>query len=477
MSTDEIQGLRQRLAELQQRLGALPPMSPRANLMTEIMELRKQLRVLEERSGGGRPEQTAAPQSSTAPAVTPLELLAVEPAALIDTAAAVARVQQLLASGQGVGAECAGDLAQAGELLAEIGPARLGGAGAPAADLWEQARRALVELLAGLDGPGTGEVAPEQRVRAGRALGLLVDPRTPLDDDAWRASLAVLTTAFTAGGDHYWRHVPAGRYLTGGWAEDDPYAGPMQRDQWVDMVSVPAFWIARLPVTVAQFALFVADGYLDDSYWTPNGLLWRAEHAASKSWGEPQHRGANQPVVYVNWYEATAYCRWLGARLDGALPEGYTLRLPTEAEWEAAASYDGTTQRRDHPWGKEALTVGRAVTRDWKLVAPAPVGLCPTGAAACGALDLAGGAWEWCGSAEESYPRSATTLIDDHPVDKILAPMRGGSWAEMVRRGGVGGSWAESSRAATCGSRQALGPVYIARNDTGLRLALAPRQV
>ncbi|HEU4323355.1 MAG TPA: SUMF1/EgtB/PvdO family nonheme iron enzyme [Roseiflexaceae bacterium] len=475
MSTDEIQGLRQRLAELQKRLGALPPMSPRANLMTEIMELRKQLRVLETPPADASPEQTA-PGSDAKPSVVPLEPVAVQPAAQIDTGAAIARVQQLLAVQQGVGAERVGDLAQAGELLAEVGLARLREAGAPAADLWQQARRELVELLAGFDGPGADDVPPEGRVRAGRALGLLGDPRTPLDDDAWRASLAALATEFTASGDHYWRSMPGRSYLTGGWAEDDPYAGPMQRDQWVDMVSVPAFWIARLPVTVAQFALFVADGYHDDSHWTPNGLLWRAEHAASKSWGEPQHRGANQPVVYVNWYEATAYCRWLSARLAPALPEGYTLRLPTEAEWEAAASYDGTLQRRDHPWGKEVLTLGRAVTRDWQLVAPAPVGLCPAGVAGCGALDLAGGAWEWCGSAEESYPKWANTLVDDHLVQKILAPMRGGSWAEMVRRGGVGGSWAESSRAATCGSRQALGPIYIARNDTGLRLALAPRQ-
>ncbi|GAB4195188.1 MAG: hypothetical protein OHK0022_11720 [Roseiflexaceae bacterium] len=477
MSSDEIQALRQRLAELQQRLGALPPLSPRANLMTEIMDLQKQLSVLEGRAGAGSAEQTSSSPSPVGPVVEALEPLAGQPAAQIDTVATLALVRVLLDRHQGVSAERAGDLAQAGELLAEIGPARLREAGAPAAELWEQTRRELAVLLAGFDGSGAGEVAPDMRVRAGRALGLLGDPRIPLDDDAWRASLTGLSTALAAGGEHYWRYVPAGSYLTGGWAEYDPYAGPMQRDQWVEMVPVAAFWIARLPVTVAQFALFVADGYRDDSYWTPGGLQWRNEQAASKSWGGPQHRGANQPVVHVNWYEATAYCRWLEARLGSALPEGYTLRLPSEAEWEAAASFDGTRQRRDHPWGKEEITLGRAVTRDWRLSAPAPVGLCPTGAAACGALDFAGNVWEWSSSAEENYPRRANLLTDDHPVGKMHAPMRGGSWAELIRMGGAGGSWSESSRAASCGSRYALGPIYISRHDTGLRLALAPRQV
>lgn len=389
------------------------------------------------------------------------------PPAIITPAAEIsailARVGELLAQQRGVSADRANDLAHAGELLAEIGRDRLLRSGTPAAGLWERLRTELAALLNGLDGPGTGAVAPHERIRAGNALGLLGDPRFPLTDSEWQTSLATLASQFSANGVSYWRYVPAGTYLIGAWAEYDPYAGPMQRDQWSELAEISSFWLARLPVTVAQYRRFVIEGYRDDAYWTAHGLIWRREHSAAKTWDDNQ--GANLPAASVNWYEATAYCRWLNARYGAALPAEYIFRLPSEAEWEVAAAYDGTNQRRPHPWGDANLTVERAATAIWRLSSPAPVGLCPAGMAACGALDLIGGCREWSGSAEESYPKWATNLVNDHPLPQSVAPL-------SVPLRGV--SWRESCAAPSNGARSASWPdTRLA--DTGFRLALAPR--
>ncbi len=151
-----------------------------------------------------------------------------------------------------------------------------------------------------------------QRLDAGIALGLLGDPRFPVSIEEWRASLAHRSQTLTEAGDHYWRYVPAGRYRIGGWDEGAPAAEH----------ALAEFWIARLPITVAQFARFVNKGYRDDSHWTPRGLPRRGDSAAPFRWGDPQSSGANQPVVFVTWYEVTAFCHWLSAQLAAVLPPG-----------------------------------------------------------------------------------------------------------------------------------------------------------
>jgi formylglycine-generating enzyme required for sulfatase activity len=69
----------------------------------------------------------------------------------------------------------------------------------------------------------------------------------------------------------------------------------------------------------------------------------------------------NQPVIDVNWYEATAFCAWLTEQPGDALPAGYALRLPTEAEWEASAAWDGRGGRRPYPWGAAEPTPELAI--------------------------------------------------------------------------------------------------------------------
>lgn len=123
-----------------------------------------------------------------------------------------------------------------------------------------------------------------------------------------------------------------------------------------------------------------------------------------------------------------AYCAWLTERLKDKLPAGYMIRLPTEAEWETAASFDGSVERRSYPWGPDAPTLERAIYDAADLSAPVPVGCCMAGMAACGALDMAGNVWEMQASEYRVYPEGSHEPQKD--LTRGQVPWRGGSWGD-----------------------------------------------
>ncbi|MCS6879936.1 MAG: SUMF1/EgtB/PvdO family nonheme iron enzyme [Oscillochloridaceae bacterium] len=84
------------------------------------------------------------------------------------------------------------------------------------------------------------------------------------------------------------------------------------------------------------------------------------------------------------------FLRLAHGAVHDALPAGHALRLPTAAEWEVAAAWDGGGGYRVYPWGDAPPTPERAIFGDSRRERPTPVGGCPAGAAACGALDMAG---------------------------------------------------------------------------------------
>jgi formylglycine-generating enzyme required for sulfatase activity len=95
-----------------------------------------------------------------------------------------------------------------------------------------------------------------------------------------------------------------------------------------------------------------------------------------------------------------AYCQWLSAAL------GFPVRLPTEWEWQQAAT--GGDPRSEFPWGE--WQEGRANTVESELGRMTAVGLYPQGASAQGVLDLAGNTWDWCLNKFDT-PSDATRLL------------------------------------------------------------------
>jgi formylglycine-generating enzyme required for sulfatase activity len=288
----------------------------------------------------------------------------------------------------------------------------------------EQLRSALVGLL---DQPDQAILLP-QRVEAGAALGELGDPRFPVTADEWKTACArcepARITYHASLVTPYWCSVWPSSYGIGG----------REAGEQAATIDLQGYWISRFPITVAQYAPFVTAGYGPDAerWWTPNGWAWKQARGRTQPWGwnEARYAGRNQPVIGVTWYEATAFCAWLSDQLADALPESYVVRLPSEAEWEAAAAYDADMQRPTYPWGEDAPTPERAISDASGLNAPAPVGCCVAGAAVCGVLDLAGNVWEWMASSFSTYPQQSAEAVKDFTMDKGDVPLRGSSWRD-----------------------------------------------
>jgi predicted phosphohydrolase/energy-coupling factor transporter ATP-binding protein EcfA2 len=147
--------------------------------------------------------------------------------------------------------------------------------------------------------------------------------------------------------------------------------------------------LGKYPVTVEEFARFVEDGgYRKEKFWMDEdgwSIRTREGWETPGTW-DKQLRMPNRPVVWVSCFEAMAYCCWLSAEHPHL-----HLRLPTEAEWMAAASPDG----RRYPWkdGKEPNTERANFGK--RVDAPTPVGIYPAGDGEFGHSDLAGNVWEW----------------------------------------------------------------------------------
>jgi formylglycine-generating enzyme required for sulfatase activity len=229
-------------------------------------------------------------------------------------------------------------------------------------------------------------------------------------------------------------------------------------------VSLSAYFIGKYEVTRRQFEAFVNETkYVTTAELEPKSALVRTDfddtttdadlkrggHATrGVSWRQPQGvetidpPGDDHPVVQVSWEDACAYCKWAG------------LRLPSEAQWERAAAWDG---RRSHrfPWGDEEPADGgspRANLRDVSVrklpkffdpakvaswddgyVRTAPVGSFASGRSFIEAHDMAGNVGEWCQDAylAEAYKTSAMDPCYETEAGSGMATKhvtRGGSW-------------------------------------------------
>ena len=257
--------------------------------------------------------------------------------------------------------------------------------------------------------------------------------------------------------------IPGDKYLIGA-TKDFPFV--FDNEKWSHEVVLEPFRIARSPVTNGEFLEFVeAGGYRERRFWSHEGWQWRESGGSpqldksfakffNKTLNQPAEVGAfndrldhpvywqreangrwlqriydryvplneNLPIVHLSWYEAEAYCNSSGRR------------LPTEAEWEVAASaepnFRGEDSRRHFPWGDQAATAALA-NLDWRAGGVVEVGAYPAGDSAFGCRQMLGNVWEWTASDFQPYPGFSADPYKEYsqPWFGTHKVLRGGCWA------------------------------------------------
>jgi len=237
---------------------------------------------------------------------------------------------------------------------------------------------------------------------------------------------------------------------------------------------VESFWLARYPVTVAQFQAFLRECHDGQRWHLPKG----APFDLPDSYAPPKHRArhGNHPADTVNWYDAVTFCHWLSVRL------GYPVRLPTEFEWQCAAiggngagsepapakwtlGFGKSTNKagtksnppptQNYPWGQDwdpTQEPWRANSLESDLGRSTAVGMYPGGVSASGVWDMPGPVWEWC---QNAY---------DNPDD--VADSTTGAGRRVLR----GGSWSNGAGFCRSAYRNGLSTDYRS-NDVGFRCA------
>ncbi len=198
-------------------------------------------------------------------------------------------------------------------------------------------------------------------------------------------------------------------------------------------VKLDNFWIDKYEVTNKQFAQFI----YNNGNQIEDGVPWLEmdsefcliEDHIGMPW--PKVGFESYPVIDVSWYGARAYCEWVGGR------------LPTEAEWEYAAS---GLENWIYPWGNE-YDCTKGNFHDWTdddqesqfypwvgergcdgIDHTSPVDAYPEGASWVGALDMAGNVWDWVSDWGPSYYPSGLQINPTGPETGPEKMVRGGSW-------------------------------------------------
>jgi formylglycine-generating enzyme required for sulfatase activity len=304
---------------------------------------------------------------------------------------------------------------------------------------------------------GNPQVAPKTRAAAGDILARCGDPRPE-----------VLTLD-----EMQFCYIPPGPFWMG--SDEDPEEQPAHLNDCLNY----GYWLARYPVTVAQFRDFVAQSGYQPGYMV--SLDRRATH----------------PVVWVEWQEVLAFCAWLTRRWQAAdfLLPGWSVHPPSEAEWEKGARggleipcppaapapvktapfaappaltlVANLLPRRRFPWG-DVPDLTRTNSEESDIGTTSPVGCFPAGASPYGVEELSGNVWEWSrsrwgpdyGKTKFPYPYQPDDDREDiDPNDHCL--VRGGAY------------YNKSEAAARCSSRN-LSHRLDRNGNRGFRLAASP---
>jgi sulfatase modifying factor 1 len=220
--------------------------------------------------------------------------------------------------------------------------------------------------------------------------------------------------------------VPAGEFVMG-------CETGQENERPVHRVWLERLALGKFPVTRGQYREF----------------LESTGAAPPRFWSEPMFADPAKPVVGVTWFEAVAYCEWLGKQTD------QPFRLPTEAEWERAArgGRDGVL----YPWGDELPSARTLIGCDPATGGPARVGVNEPND--FGLFDMSEGVHEWCSDYYDyNYYRYS-------PERNPQGPATG------ERRASRGGSWRHQIKFARCAARSSLPPSF-RYSDYGFRVAV-----
>jgi formylglycine-generating enzyme required for sulfatase activity len=243
-------------------------------------------------------------------------------------------------------------------------------------------------------------------------------------------------------------YVPGNTFRIGDDASEESDEKPSQ------LVRVDSFFIDETEVTNADYAQCVEAG-----------VCPRPDRAGAtyyqSYYGDPAYD--DYPVINVSWYDADAFCRWRDAR------------LPTEAEWEFAAGFDGETGLKSRfPWGDTfdgtALNFcdvncqreDRSAQFDDGYRDTAPVGSYPQGRSAAGIYDMLGNVVEWVNDWYDS--RTYRDITDTNPMGPVEGDFK------VVR----GGSWLSPEDEVYVTGRSSFDP-NVSQANLGFRCAMAPR--
>jgi formylglycine-generating enzyme required for sulfatase activity len=296
----------------------------------------------------------------------------------------------------------------------------------------DRLRSGLVKVL-------EGSLKPYERADAGKSLCVLGDPR--FDYQHWYLPIEE---------NFGFIHIPAGKFIMG--------RNNIDRESREHMIDLPYdYWLAKYPVTVAQYQTFVEDS----GYRTKGG---------------DGHRGLlNYPAVGLTWYDALAYCDWLSKRLIefsrksrvhldkfwlGLNESKFQVTLPSEVEWEkAACGIESTT----YPWGNKS-NPNKANYKETGIGCTSTVGIFPDGKSPYGIWDMSGNVWEWTRTIydKEKFPypyriSDGRESMGDKKSSRILR----------------GGAFEDTALYLRCAYRYRLWPGY-GSSTSGFRVVITP---
>lgn len=366
-------------------------------------------------------------------------------------------VADLRAANLPLAARCAAapEVTVSAKLVARLQEELLARIGDPEADL--RARIAAAEALGELGdprferraGPYGDYLLPPTAPIAGGTYIIGADdskyddekPAHPIPVDAFAMAVFPVTNAeyalfMAAGGyedDRWWETEAARAWLRGESGNEGIKQGAREQQQVLQDFSDEVLRAQKVSPEQIEFWLWLKHVSAEDlerqyEKWYPSGITYRQP----EFWEDSRFNHPSRPVVGVTWFEARAYCAWLSAQ------SGDRYRLPTEAEWEAAARGQ---ERREYAFG-EPYDAARCNTFDTHIRRTTPVGVFPGGKTPEGIYDLSGNVWEWTSTIwgkrrnepDYPYPYDGGDGREDPDDGASWRVLRGGSFRSLAAR-------------------------------------------